>query len=440
MVLEKIKAFFKKLNLKSYILIFILLYAIMPIVPRATSRFLTTYFYMAIIVSAFLFTLFVCKLGDIKEYIVLILPFIIYAILSMMISPEKNIVIAIYDALVVYVIPVGIGFYLTKNPFNAKTFAVVIVVAFTITCLTTIIGCIRNPEAARELASTKTSDDASKVSYDWQNIGGYSFVYSAVLFYPFVILGFKTKKLNIIFVLIFTALAIALALYTEYTFALMLLLLSSLLFFIRKNISIKKFLLLMIVAFLAAYFLRYAVAALLTYIGNMLGNEMMTEKMTALFLGNEAMEQLDDPRDVLYLMSIETFLKNPIFGTYLSGGKGMGGHSHILDTLAQMGAVGGALLIWMYSGIYKTFYKLFTKKTGGYIVFWIFLQTLILSLINTKMWLNNLCLFTPIMLYAIYPTEEKYEDTVDRQHSFRPVRLSDLPKKDQRSVDGSSSE
>ncbi|MBQ6154066.1 MAG: hypothetical protein IJJ15_09990 [Ruminococcus sp.] len=435
MVLEKIKAFFKKLNYKSYILFYILLYAVMPIVPRATSTYLTTYFYMAIVVATFIFSFVACRLGNIKEYAVLMLPFIIYALLSMVLSHESDWMIAAYESFMVYVFPVSVGYYLARNPFNAKTFAIVLVVVFAFTCMTTIIGCIRNPDAARDLASTKTSQDATAIKYDWQNIGGYSFVYSTVLLYPFVILGFKTKKLNIVFVVIFTVLAYALALYTEYTFALMLLLLSTLLFLIKKDMSIKKFLLLMIFSFLAAYFLRYAVAALLTYIGNLLGNETMTEKMTAIFLGNEAVEQLDDPRDVLYMMSIETFLKNPLFGTFFNGGRGSGGHSQILDTLAQFGLFGGAILYWMYRGIYKVFYKPFTKKVGGCIVFWIFLQTFILSCINTKLWLNNLCLYTPILLYAIYPTEEKDEDTLDRKHTLRPAKLTPLSEEVQRSVD-----
>lgn len=429
MISEKIKAIVKKLNYKSFVLFYLLLYAVMPIVPRATSTYLTTYFYMAVVVATFIFSFVACRLKDIKEYSLLMLPFILYSLLTMILSNEPDFLIKGYDALV-FIIPVSIGYYLVRHPFNSKIFSVVLIIIFTITCITTIIGCIRNPEAARELASTKTSQDETAIRYDWQNIGGYSFVYSTVLLYPFVILGFKVKRLNIFFTLIFTALVITLAVNTEYTFALMLLLLSIALFLVKKDMSVKKFLILMIVMFFAAYFLRYAVAELLTYIGNALGNEMMTEKMTAVFLGSEAVEKIDDPRDVLYMTSIETFLKNPLFGTFINGGRGSGGHSFILDTFAQMGLVGGALLFWMYRGIYKIFYKPFTNKVGGCFVFWCFFQALILSSINTKMWLNSLCLYAPIMLFAIYQTEEKDESTVDSKHTVRPVRLSAVPKED----------
>ena len=439
MRLEKIKAFFKKLNYKSFILVFFLLYAVMPIVPRATSSFLTTYFYMVIVVAAFLFTFFTCRLGRIKEYFFLMLPFVAYSLITMTVSKEDTVLMAGYYALL-FVVPVSIGYYLCTHEFYADLYAVVLILAFTVTVITTIIGCIMNPDAARALASADSASDPTTMKYAWLNLGGYSFVYSAVLFYPFVILGFKMKKLNIVFVVIFVVLAFALAVYTEYTFALMLLMISSLLFFVRRTMSVKRFIILMLAAVAAAVLLRYLIAELLTYIGNMIGNATMTEKMTAIFLGREAVENLDDPRDALYMLSIKTFLKNPLFGVYPDVYRNVGGHSFILDNLAQYGLVGGILTFFMYRGIYRIFYKPFVQKIGGCFVFWLFLQPIILSTLNTKMWLDNLCLFAPIMLFAIYQSEEKNEDTLDRKYPFRPARLAAVSKKDQRSVDGSSSE
>ena len=36
------------------------------------------------------------------------------------------------------------------------------------------------------------------------------------------------------------------------------------------------------------------------------------------------------------------------------------------------------------------------------IIFWAFMQPIMLSVINTGMWLDNLCLYTPLLACAIY--------------------------------------
>lgn len=404
MHIDKVKTFFKQLNIKSYIFIYILLYAIVPIVSLITSRFLTTYFYMAVVVISVLFTFYACSLKNIKEYMALILPFVIYQLLDIVASGDSDFLLAGYRVLL-FMFPICLGYYLTRTPSQYSFFTVLAAVLFAMTAVTTIFGCIRNPEAARTLATIDSSQDPTSIRYLRQNIGGYTFVYSAVLLYPCVILAYKMKRLHLAFAVAFALLVFALAVYSEYTYALMLFLVSTLLFFVRRDISLKRFILLVIAFVIGVVLFRTAVAAILTRIGLFIGNETMTQKMTAVFIGQEAVDSLDDSRDHLYMLSIQSFLKHPLFGTLQQGGKSSGNHSFILDNLAVYGAVGGALMVWMYKQIFTAFYQPFAEQTGYGFVVWIFFQPIILSAVNTGMWLTNMCLLAPLMMCCIYQTD-----------------------------------
>ena len=128
----------------------------------------------------------------------------------------------------------------------------------------------------------------------------------------------------------------------------------------------------------------------------------MVDKINAIFLGKDAVEGFDDDRSALYMLSIESFLKNPLFGSLPSGNALTGGHSFILDNLARFGLVGGGLMIFMYRGIWRVFFRPLKGQPGYCLVFWAFVQPILLSSINTGMWLENLCLYPPILLCYIY--------------------------------------
>ena len=405
MYLDKIKQFLKKLNIKTLVFVYILLMSVTPIIPRLTSMYLTTYFYMIVVTVSVLFTFFSCGLDRIKEYVVYLLPFIVYEMAAMLVSNNPDVLLAGYQVLL-FLLPVCIGFYLATHRFFVDFFAVFLILAVCVTCMTTIIGCIAHPDAARVLATTKSSQDPLAILYEMQNIGGYGFVYSTVLLYPFVILAYKMKKLHPLFVIILTAILAFMTIQAEYTFAILLMMLSSLLFFVRRDIPVKKFFIMLAGFVLIVLLFRATIAAILTYIGNALDNQAMVEKINAAFLGTDSVEGFDDDRGALYLLSIQVFLKNPLFGTmFMSHKPHNGGHSFILDNLAMYGLFGAALMIFMYRALFKLFIKPMKDKPGYAFVVWAFIQPIILSSINTGMWLQNFCLYTPIFLCAIYGSE-----------------------------------
>ena len=177
------------------------------------------------------------------------------------------------------------------------------------------------------------------------------------------------------------------------------------LFFVKKDTPIKKYLKMMLFFALLILIFRVAVAAILTGFAEMIGNEGMIDKINALFLGTDAVDNFDDNRDELYMYSINMFLKSPLFGVLFGGKMVTGGHSFILDNLALYGMVGGGLMAMMYRGIYLRFIKPLSERPGYCILVWSFIQTIALSTINTGMWLNNLCLYTPIFVCAIYGSD-----------------------------------
>lgn len=404
MYLDKIKNYLKKLNYKCYILAFLLLFGIMPIIPRAVSTYLTTYSYMVLVVAVVLFTVFACRLSHLREMVAMLLPFLIYQLLAMLFVQNKDVLLAGYQILL-FMLPVCVGFYLYANKFRSELYSAVIVIAYFITAVTTIFGCMKYPDAARILATTKTSQDPTAVIYEMMNIGGYSFVYSMVLLYPFVVLAFKMKRLHIIPTVIITVVVFSAVISASYSYAFMLLMVTTLLFFIPRNITVKRFILLTIFFVLVVFLFRSTVAAIVSALGDFLGNSTMTNKINAIFLGKDAIEGFDDDRGTLYMLSIKAFLKNPLIGNLSVGRDTTGGHSFILDNLGNYGLVGGILMLFMYRGIWRTFFRPLKNRPGFCLVLWAFIQPLILSSINTGMWQNNLCLYTPILLCIIYGNE-----------------------------------
>ena len=137
----------------------------------------------------------------------------------------------------------------------------------------------------------------------------------------------------------------------------------------------------------------------------------------------DAVNDLEDNRVELYMRSLTTFFENPLFGTFLTGKMRVGGHSMIFDTLARFGMPGAILLFLMYRGIYRTFCKPFRKKPTFVIVVWMFVQAIVMSALNTGMWLEILCLCMPITLCTIYRMNgnERPKGALAPQLSFAPL-------------------
>lgn len=420
----------KRLNMKKLIFAYILMYTVMPLVAIFTSSYLTTYSYMLVVVTAVMFTLFSCHLRDVNSFFLLLLPFILFELLTIVVAENENVLLSGYQVLL-FMLPTCLGYYIMHNPIDYRLFSILLILIFGITAITTIVGCLSDPLAARTLATIESAQDPSAVKYFWMNIGGYSFVYSAVLLYPLAILAFKQKALHIAFVIPIAVILFALAVNTAYTVALMLMMLISFLFFLKRDVTLKRLIALMLGGVIFILVFNDFVTDVMQRIAELIGNEEMGVKMLSIFGDTDAVNSLDDNRGELYMKSFMTFLKNPVFGVFLTGSEmGIGGHSFILDTMARFGTIGIALLVGMYRSIFKIFFKPFAGKTGYTFVLCLFALPICLSAINTGMWLENLCLYSPLFLCRIY---QKTGDSplIEHRENFRRDAVKLIVSKEQ---------
>ena len=114
----------------------------------------------------------------------------------------------------------------------------------------------------------------------------------------------------------------------------------------------------------------------------------------------------------------QTYTITPATGYHITGG-----HSFILDSLAHYGLVGAAILFFMYRAIYNEFYRPFSDKAGYGFVIYSFLMPLGLSVVNTGMWQQNLCVFMPMFLMAIYGKEFAPESAIPKYPRASAAKL-----------------
>ena len=390
-----------------------ILYKIMPIISRAISTYFTTYSYMLIVLLIFIGVIFGNGMESLNEYGGgVLLPFILFQVLTFFTRTDSLLLWGY--SVVLGLIPIIVGYHIIYyKSWNVPYYSKLIVFALIITVLTTCTGLVKYPFAARILATIESSDNPEAVLYDWNNIGGYEFVYIIVLLYPILILAYKKRKIGLIPTILGVIACFSMVVLSEYTTALVLLMITSLLFFLKRDLSVKGVFFFLIFSVLCMFVLEDFLSNFLTWVGTLTGSETMIERLNSLAGGQAGLEGSESKRIFLYQRSIQTFFSNPLFGTIFSGGGGVGGHSFILDTIGVYGVLGVVLLFYMYRNIYRYFIAPFRNEDGYGYVLWLFLQSILLSCINTGMWLTVLTLFAPILLCRIYSYGEiVYEDSV----------------------------
>lgn len=384
----------------------IIAYAIVPIVSRFISTYLTTYFYMLLILYTLSKIIFSRSIHGVDEYMTLLIPFICYEGLTFFIK-ESSILEWGYQVLL-FLLPINLGYYiLYDSHMEIEKLSKIICYALIITVITSVIGLIQYPSAARILATIESSQNEMAIVYDWHNIGGYDFVYTIVLLYPILIYAYKRKKISLIFTIIAVMGILMLILLAEYTIALLFFGVSSLLFFTKRDLRIRDVFIITIIAIIAIWKLDDVFSEFFRQLSNIINSKDISERLLALSGGVAGLEASDDNRILLYQKSINTFLQHPLFGSFIFKEYHIGGHSAILDCLAQFGIIGAGLLFFIYRKIYRIFVRPFAKSVGyGYLV-WTFLQTIILSVLNTGFWIYVLTLYVPILACEINEMDGK---------------------------------
>lgn len=393
----------------------IIVYSITAIVPRLISSYLTTYFYLLVLVACLLLVLVSRGRKSVDEYVILIIPFIIWKLLVYLITRPSLIDLG-YNILLDFS-PIILGLYITKrlDYSSKKYFSIIIIVAIAITLLTSYIGLQQYPDASRYLATVADASESRNVKYNMMNIGGYEFVYTTVLLYPLLIYAYKQGKIKFFWTIVIAIIELVFIIQTSYTTALILWMLSTMFFFFNKDFKSKNLIYVGIIAVLLFFVLWDLFSSWIDLLADNIASKDISERLHALAGGQIGLENSEDNRLELYLRSINTFLAHPIIGSLTSGG---GGHSSILDTLARYGLMGAVIFIVLYTVIFKKFFMPYRNTKGyGYIV-WIFVQTLILSTVNTGMWLYVLCLYTPVLLAFLNNGAKNNENIMDSKHGI----------------------
>ena len=403
-----------KTNLSKYLifLIFVIIaYSIMPIIPRLFSTYLTAYAYLIIVLVAFFAVLAANGVRALSELLPIIAPLLMLNIFIYVVT-NPSLILWGYGILL-DLVAVFLGWYILKF-FDYKmirTFTVFILLLYAVTAITTIIGLQSNPDAARYLATVADANEADAIMYGFMNIGGYSFVYSVALIYPAIIYGYKRKKIHVVFLIIYALLDFFLIINSGYTIALLLFIMSTVFIFLKKNLQSKNVVIIFVVGLIAILLFFSLVSDGLNSLADIIDNEIISARLRDLAGGRVGLEASEDNRLELYLKSLNSFITHPILGGMFNSVP-KGGHSFILDTLAQYGIFGLGTLVVIYISIYREFYRKYKNKIGYGYVFWIFIQPLILSTVNTGMWIYELTLFIPIILAYIDRKGVKDESTL----------------------------
>jgi hypothetical protein len=398
-------------NLRISAIVFMIAYSIMPFVAIAVSTYLTTYLYMAVSLLIFILIVMERKQESFNEVLATTGPFLVYGILTYFTNTDS---IALWGyQLLLFIMPIIVSVYVLRyHECECSHYAKVIIISIVITIITTAIGLENNPGASRWLATVQTSDDPRLIMYSWKNIGGYGFVYTLVLMYPLLVLAFKKRKITFFKTALIVLLMLSCLMLAEYTIAIVLFVATTTLFFMKKDLQLKDITVFIAITILFMFIFSKAMSNIVKSIANNIDSNIISSRLNDLSDGAEGLQKSNDKRFSIYMMSLNTFFRHP-FGTFISTGRSaFGGHSFILDFLAQYGIFGLLTLIYMYRKIYYLFYyKYRNKEDYGYIV-WIFSQAVLLSILNTGMWVNILALYIPVILCILYGGSEDEENSL----------------------------
>lgn len=410
----------KQFSILQVLIIIIIAYSVMPIVARIFSMYFTTYAYLFVMIAVFSIIIIVKGQNFVQQTFAVLVPLLVMQIIVYVITKPSP-VMWVYT-LILDVVPLILGCYILKfeSVINKKIFFYALLLAVGITAVTTIIGLQIYPNAARYLATVADPYEEENVRYNLMNIGGYEFTYMVTLLYPAIIYGYKRKRIHFAILISYAVLSFLLIVDSGYTISLLLFIISSIFVFFKRDIKVIEIVFVLIVALIFIYVLFPLFSELLLGLSKIIDNNTISERLEALSGGREGLANSDDDRWGLYMISVNSIIKSPIFGG-LFVGYSSSGHSFILDFVAQYGLLGAISLYLIYRAVYTRFFAPYKKEKAYGYVFWCFLQTIILSTINTGMWLTILTLFLPIIFEFINDKGEEHENIVDSKRLTKQV-------------------
>lgn len=301
-------------------------------------------------------------------------------------------------------LPVAICYYLViYEKYEVYEFILkMVLLAMVITAVTSSFSLGSNPYAARILATDIDATSAEYLAFKRFNIGGYYFVYSAVLIIPLIVSLWKENRISLVS-FVFAIASFALLTYqSSYATAVLLLGYSMVLLFFVKNPTKKKIIIFTVMFFVFIVFFSGTISNFLVRISNSLPVGYIKDRLYSLGMSLGGEIGLDaygydsaGSRKLLYLKSLTEFVTHPLVGNSLFQQGITGGHSMILDYLAMYGAIGGTVLIGLYKRIYKDFYLPYRERFCFGYMYLTFILSIMLDFINTGYFFLSI-IFIPV--------------------------------------------
>ena len=364
--------------------------------PAAVFLLITLLLYVVLALEA--------SVGSFLRLLVLSIPVVIIPLLRLIkvtIGGDYDFSLEMYSFIQVLIYPM-LGLYVMqrKNIAFCKTILLVFIISYSITAVTTTIGCNMFPNAARALTGHQ-DDLALYGQYKRLNIGDFHFVYFITLTLPLLIGSIRYKIIKKSVGLLLVALVLVTVYYSAYTTALLFCFVALLLFFVRKNTTGKALVWYVLTAFFLITVGSEVLSQILSSASNSVENQDVALRLSDMssVLSGSTVESLDESSDMstrfeLFSRSWNSFLTNPIIGSWDL--KKVGGHSFLLDTLGLFGLIGLFCLLWMYIRSYKMFLKPFKKNPWYAFLLSSFLLIIFQACLNPQPTINVLSFVMPM--------------------------------------------
>lgn len=285
---------------------------------------------------------------------------------------------------------------------------VIIMVMYLITAVTTYIGTINYPGAARMMATLSSSDLLYRI-YVKKNIGSFAFVYELVLLTPLLVYLTRSKWVKPIIGYLLIAFFGVVIVATEYGMAVMLYF-ASLLLLVFPKLTSKKLMILLLVLVLVFVIGAELVANVFEQLSLSVDSETLAERFLAVAETLRGEDELSsatgESRIELYTKSLESFWDTALLGKWGNGG--IGGHSFVFDTMGNYGLLGIAGLIIVFFTIYKLCLKPYPGEDIFPYLLWTCLLGIILMVLNPKIYPFIFLCVLPLF-GAAFKTEERIE-------------------------------
>ena len=287
-----------------------------------------------------------------SNFLLNIIIIIIAAIFYLYRGYYKNGVVSSFYMIMYLVYPIFLGVFLRNKPKNMLVISSISILCIILTATTTYLGLEHNPYLSRELAAISDSSSPTLMYSLQSNIGGFDTVYISTLLSPVLYYTIEKKQLPMISSIFFKCLIFFLLLLfilqTQYTTALLLHVLIFM-FSLIKKVNLKKQIIMFIMLMILFNTFSTQLSNIFSTLSNNISSNAISERFVELSETIQSGEISNGDlglRSKQYVISIDTFMNHPIIGVGFGANKSnIGGHSTILDFLAQGGIVFFSIII-----------------------------------------------------------------------------------------------